>query len=76
MTLRTVKCCVQSVIEKNTRDEVRLKPGELLEPPKSLRDYNVAGNGKRECLKTLRIGQSAAKPCRDAGKVQRLTAYR
>lgn len=33
MTPRTAKSSVQSVIAKNTSDEVRLKPGELLEPP-------------------------------------------
>jgi hypothetical protein len=60
----------------NTADEVRLKLGELLETPESLTSHNVAGNCKREGLKIVRIGQSAAKPRRDAGKVQRLTAYR
>lgn len=36
-------------------------PSELLEHPKSFVGYNVAGNGERECLKTAKIGQSAAK---------------
>lgn len=37
------------------------KFGELLGNPESLLNYNVTGNGKRECLKIKRIGQSAAK---------------
>lgn len=38
-----------------------LKLIELLGTPYSLINYNEAGNGKRECLKIMRIGQSAAK---------------
>ena len=38
-----------------------LKLRELLGNPYSLIHHNVTGNGKREGLKRLRIGQSAAK---------------
>lgn len=38
-------------------------------------NYNVTGNGRRECLKIIRIGQSASKPLNwreSMGNVQRL----
>lgn len=49
-----------------------VKPRELLGHPESRMGYNVVGNDERECLKTMRIGQSAAKPPRNGWKVQRL----
>jgi hypothetical protein len=47
------------------------KPRELLESPYSLIGHNVARKGKRDGLKTIRIGQSAAKRRRNAANVQR-----
>jgi len=35
--------------------------GEMLETPKSPKHHNAAGNGKRDGLKRIGIGQSAAK---------------
>jgi len=42
--------------------------GELLGSPESRADHNVAGNGKRDGLKTARIGQSAAKLPKHSGE--------
>jgi len=49
-----------------------VKPRELLEHPYSHLHHNVAGNGKRNGLKSEWIGQSAAKFPGDRVKVQRL----
>jgi len=45
----------------------------LLETPERSIGYNMIGNDECECFKTIDIGQSAAKPIRNSGKVQRLT---
>ena len=48
----------------------------MLEYPKSPRDYNVTGNGERECLKTSRdntMDNQQLSPCDESlGNVQRL----
>jgi len=49
-----------------------VKPRELLEHPYSPIYHNVTGNGKRDGLKNIGIGQSAAKLPGDRLKVQRL----
>jgi len=51
-----------------------VKPRELLGHPYSHVHHNVAGNGKRDGLKSTWIGQSAAKLPGDRMKVQR-SAY-
>jgi len=38
-------------------------------------NYNVTGNGERECLKMVYIGQSAAKPLQLKRKVHRLNVH-
>jgi len=40
----------------------------MLETPYSPSHHNVAGNGRRDGLKSERIGQSAAKPPGDGGE--------
>ena len=40
----------------------RLSPSELLETPESCINHNVSRNAKRDGLKMIQIGQSAANP--------------
>jgi hypothetical protein len=66
---------IKSPMGNTTCGKVELafvKSRKLLETPQSRIHHSVASNGKRDGLKNVRIGQSAAKRRRNAAKVQRL----